>query len=273
MARSAAHRPIEVAPSDIPLAQRRVEHVQGHWLLARLGKRVLRPGGLRLTKPLLRRAEVPGAHVVEFAPGMGRTATIVLNHDPADYVGVDADPKAAAIIDRLVSAKGRAIAARADASGLPDGCADIVLAEGVLTIQSEEAKRSIVREAVRLLRPGGRYVMHELSLKDHAAARADDIRSVLAHAMHVNARPKTAGEWEQMLAECGLTVRFERTAPLALLEPQRVIADEGLPQALRFFRNVLRDGATRRRVFTMARAMHGHKVYLQALGIVAVKQA
>ncbi|HEU0257504.1 MAG TPA: methyltransferase domain-containing protein [Microbacteriaceae bacterium] len=271
MARSAARRPIEVEPGDIPLAARRVEHVQGHWLLARLGKRVLRPGGLRLTKPLLREARVTGAHVVEFAPGMGRTATIVLSHDPADYVGVDADPKAAAVIDRLVSAKGRAIAARADASGLPDASADIVLAEGVLTIQSEEVKRSIVAEAARLLRPGGRYVLHELSLKDAAAGKADGIRDALAHAMHVHARPKTIGEWRRLVTECGLEVRFVHTSPLALLEPQRVVADEGFVQAMRFFRNVLRDGPTRRRVFTMARTMRAHKPFLQAVGIVAVK--
>jgi len=31
--------------TPLPQANRRVDDVQGHWLLARLGKRVLRPGG------------------------------------------------------------------------------------------------------------------------------------------------------------------------------------------------------------------------------------
>src|SRR5699024_893774 len=129
---------------------------------------------LRLTRALLREAGVAGQHVVEFAPGMGRTATIVLDHGPADYVGVDADPQAARLIDRLVSPHGRAVAAEAAASGLPSGSADVVLAEGVLTIQSEEGKRQIVDEGVRLLRPGGRYVLHELALRTDTDAGADD---------------------------------------------------------------------------------------------------
>ena len=50
-----------------PAAGRSDADVQGHWLLARLGKRVLRPGGADLTSTLLDRANVTGADVVEFA--------------------------------------------------------------------------------------------------------------------------------------------------------------------------------------------------------------
>ncbi len=259
-------------PEEVPLAERDVATVQGHWLLARLGKKVLRPGGLGLTKTLLREAGVPGQHVVEFAPGIGRTAATVLDHEPAGYIGVDADEHAARIIDRLVSPRGRAIAAEAAASGLPSGSADVVLAEGVLTIQSEEGKQAIIDEGARLLRPGGRYVLHELALRPEAADDDDRhaIRASLAQAMHVSARPKTIDEWRAMLAAAGLEVRSTHTAPLALLEPQRIVADEGLTGALRFARNVLRDGATRRRVLHMAKTMRAHKHLLQAVGIVAV---
>ena len=38
---------------DLPLAGRKPEDMPGHWLLARLGKRVLRPGGRALTEQLL----------------------------------------------------------------------------------------------------------------------------------------------------------------------------------------------------------------------------
>lgn len=262
-----------IAADEVPLATRRVEDVQGHWLLARLGKRVLRPGGLRMTKALLRNAEISGQHVVEFAPGLGRTATLVLDHGPATYVGVDADPQAAKLIDRLVSPRGRAVAAQAAASGLADRCADVVLSEGVLTIQSEAGKRGIVAEGARLLRPGGRYVLHELSLKDDAASQSAEIRSQLAHAMHVNARPKTVAEWRELLEGAGLTVRLVRTAALALLEPQRILADEGVLGAARFARNLMRDKPARERVRRMAATMRANKVHLQAVGMVAVVAA
>jgi len=272
--RPAAERAtLEIAPAEVPAASRPVDDVQGHWLLARLGKRVLRPGGLRLTRALLREAGVARQHVVEFAPGLGRTATLVLDHQPADYIGVDADPHAAKLIERLVSPRGRAVAAEAAASGLPDRSADVVLAEGVLTIQSEAGKQHIVAEGVRLLRPGGRYVLHELALRADAAGEGegDEIRSALAHAMHVNARPKTVTEWEALLTDNGLQVRMARTSALALLEPQRILADEGLVGALRFARNLARDKPARVRVRTMAQTMRAHKASLQAVGIVAVK--
>lgn len=36
------------AGQPLPLSDRDDDHMQGHWLLARLGKRVLRPGGVEL---------------------------------------------------------------------------------------------------------------------------------------------------------------------------------------------------------------------------------
>lgn len=263
----------DIAASEVPLASRGAEDVQGHWLLARLGKRVLRPGGLRLTRALLREAGVAGQHVVEFAPGLGRTAMLILDHQPAGYIGVDADPQAAKLIERIVSPKGRAVAAQAAASGLPDDSADVVLAEGVLTIQSEAGKQDIIAEGVRLLRPGGRYVLHELALRDEATAPCVDgqIRAALARAMHVNARPHTVAEWQALLTGAGLRMQMVRTAPLALLEPQRILADEGVVGAARFARNLLADKPARVRVRTMAKTMRAHKGSLQAVGIVAVK--
>jgi len=42
----------------LPFAQRSDADIPGHWLLARLGKRVLRPGGLELTSRLLAAANI-----------------------------------------------------------------------------------------------------------------------------------------------------------------------------------------------------------------------
>ena len=62
--------------SDVPLpyADRPIATAPGHWVLARAGKRVLRPGGAALTADMLAHAGLPGADVVEMAPGLGRTA-------------------------------------------------------------------------------------------------------------------------------------------------------------------------------------------------------
>ena len=47
------------------------QRMPGHWVLARLGKRVLRPGGMELTRRMITALTiVPADHVVEFAPGL-----------------------------------------------------------------------------------------------------------------------------------------------------------------------------------------------------------
>lgn len=74
-----------------------VEKWAGHWLLARMGKRVLRPGGRELTQRLLARLAITQSDdVVEFAPGLGVTARLTLACRPASYTAVERDRDAAA---------------------------------------------------------------------------------------------------------------------------------------------------------------------------------
>lgn len=253
------------------LADRPDGTAQGHWLLARLGKRVLRPGGAALTATMLERAGVRDADAVEFAPGLGRTAAELLAGGVRSYVGVDADPDAARAVGELVAARGRAVVADAARTGLPDACADVVVGEAMLTMQDGAAKDAIVAEAVRLLRPGGRYAIHELGLTpdDLADDVKDGIRQALARTIRVNARPQTIPEWSALLEGHGLVVEHVETAPMALLQPRRLVADEGLRGALRFAGNLLRRPEARRRVLAMRRTFRAHRRELIAVALVA----
>jgi hypothetical protein len=98
-----------------------------------------------------------------------------------------------------------------------------------------------------------------------------DIRQSLARAIKVNARPLTVAEWSQLLAGHGLVVDHVATAPMALLEPRRVIADEGLFGALRFARNLLVHHDARRRVLGMRSTFRKHRERLAAVAIIAHK--
>lgn len=247
--------------------------VSGHWLLARLGKRVLRPGGARLTSALLDRAGVAGADVVELAPGVGRTARDILDRHPRSYLGVDRDAAAAAIVGRLVAGRGSTVVADAAATGLPDGSADVVIGEAMLGMQGDTARNAVVTEVARVLRPGGRYAVHELALTPDSLP--DDVRTAirqaLARSIRVNARPGTVAEWRALLEEHGLVVDHVETAPMALLQPLRIIADEGVLGFLRFLGNLLTHPQARRRVMSMRRTFHAHRSHLMAVAITAHK--
>jgi SAM-dependent methyltransferase len=257
----------------LPSASRAVGQMQGHWLLARLGKRVLRPGGIGLTRTLLARADLTDADVLELAPGLGRTATEILARHPRSYLGAEQDPDAARTVRGVVAGHGDVRVADAAETGLPDASTDVVIGEAMLTMQGDAAKDSIVAEAARVLRPGGRYAIHELALTPDTISDEikTDVRQSLARAIKVNARPLTVAEWTQLLAERGLVVDDVATAPMALLQPRRLIADEGLPGALRFAKNLLTHRDARRRVLIMRRTFRRHRDRLVAVAIVAHK--
>jgi hypothetical protein len=61
------------------------------------------------------------------------------------------------------------------------------------------------REAVRLLRPGGRYAVHELAFTSDTIDDAvkTEIRQALARSISVNARPQTVAEWTGLLEGSG----------------------------------------------------------------------
>jgi SAM-dependent methyltransferase len=257
----------------VPAGNRPDDDVQGHWLLARLGKRVLRPGGVELTRTLLARAEVANADVLELAPGLGRTAAEIISRGPRSYLGAEADPDAAEAVRHVLAGRGEVRVADAADTGLPDASRDLVIGEAMLTMQGDTTKHAIVAEAARVLRPGGRYAIHELALTPDTVSDeiSTDIRKSLARAIKVNARPLTVAEWSQLLSAHGLVVDHVATAPMALLQPGRVIADEGLLGALRFARNLLLQPAARKRVLMMRSTFRKHRERLAAVAIVAHK--
>ena len=138
----------------------------GHWLLARLGKRVLRPGGRQLTRRMIEALNVrPSDEVIEFAPGLGETARLTLKRKPSSYTAVERDKDAAALVQKFLQGpEQRCVVGLAENTGLPDASATVVYGEAMLSMQTPQQKSRIVREAYRLLKPGGRYGIHELCL-------------------------------------------------------------------------------------------------------------
>src|SRR5690242_16692708 len=223
----------------------------GHWLLAKMGKRVLRPGGLELTRVLLDQLAIqPTDAVVEFAPGLGVTARLTLSRQPASYTAIERDEAAAAEVNNYLNGPQQwCRVGSAEQTGLPAQSATVVYGEAMLTMQGAEQKRRIIAEAFRLLKPGGRYGIHELSLTpdDIPASVQEDISHEMSRNIHVGARPLTTREWRELIEAAGFQIQAQMTAPMHLLEPHRLIDDEGFFRALRFVFNVVRTPSARRR--------------------------
>src|SRR4051812_22668617 len=187
-------------PTPLPGEALKAEKMPGHWLLARLGKRVLRPGGRPLTYRMIEALNTSSSdEVIEFAPGLGDTARLTLTRKPASYTAVERDKDAAALVQkRLKGPEQRCVVGVAEDTGLPDASATVVYGEAMLSMQTPQQKARIVREAHRLLKPVGRYGIHELCLipNDLAESTKQEIQNDLSTVIHHGTRPLTIAEWQ-----------------------------------------------------------------------------
>jgi hypothetical protein len=144
----------------------------------------------------------------------------------------------------------------------------------MLTMQTPEMKRRIVREARRLLKRGGRYAIHEMCLvgDDLDEDGKKEINQALSRAIHVGVRPLSVLEWRGLMEAEGFEVEVEARAPMHLLERRRLLSDEGLKGALRFVWNIVRDRESRERVLMMRKVFRRYQSNLAAVMMICVKR-
>lgn len=259
---------------QLPQHERDAESVAGHWLLARVGKKVLRPGGRELSEWMVGSATIAGKRVVEFAPGLGLTASLLLAESPASYTGVDSDPDAVEVTRSAIDGRGDMVVATAQDTGLDASSADIVVGEAMLTMQGDSTKQKIVEEAARVLDADGRYLVHELCLvpDDLDEDIKTTIRKDLARSIRVNARPLTVSEWSELFNAAGFDVESTEIRPMGLLKPRQMIADEGIDGVAKIVSNLVRDSDARKRVLAMRTTFTTHDKHIAAVGFVLRKR-
>jgi len=94
----------------------------------------------------------------------------------------------------------------------------------------------------------------------------------LTGVVHHGVRPLTVSEWRSLLESEGFEVQSLDLAQMSLLEPTRLIRDEGLVGAARFVVNLLRDSEARRRVLEMRSVFRRNRKQLGAVAITGLKK-
>jgi len=250
----------------------------GYWLLGSLGKKVLRPGGIELTRKMLRILDIKQEDtVIEYAPGMGITAKLTLDRNPRQYVAIERDAAAARMLCEQFGGVPHRHCIHADASdpvNLPDHFASVIYGESMLTIHSEENKEKIISEVYRLLQPGGRYAMQEISVlpDDIEEVLAEGIRLDVMRAVRHPAWPKTTGQWKRFMEKHGFEMIEEHQRPVRLLEPERIIEDEGETDAFRFLWNILEDDVAISRIREIRTVFNHYRNHLCGYCLVCRKK-
>ncbi|MBW7887158.1 MAG: methyltransferase domain-containing protein [Bacteroidetes bacterium] len=257
------------------MSNKTINTEQGHWLLAKMGKRVLRPGGRELTEKLVSELHINHDDaVVEFAPGMGYTAALLLEKKPKKYTGIELNEEAAALLQKKIHLNGYQVKnASAAATGLDASSVNKVIGEAMLTIQPDHRKSEIIREAYRILKSGGSYGIHELGLMpDHVQPEIkSEVQLGLAKSIKVNARPLTKSEWCALLEKEGFKIKTVEESPMHLLKLKRILEDEGWLRTLKICLNVLIHPYAAKRIFEMRRTFNKYEDHLTAYAIIAEK--
>ena len=143
----------------------------------------------------------------------------------------------------------------------------------MLTMQADHRKSEIIREAHRILKPGGFYGIHELGLTPEEIDESTKatIQRDLAKVIKVNARPLTKTEWTGLLEKEGFKIVKAETNPFHLLETKRMIDDEGFLRAIKIFFNILTHPKAKNRIRAMRQVFRKHQQHLNAVAVVARK--
>lgn len=249
---------------------------QGHWILANLGKKVLRPGGKELTIKLIEALQIKTTEtVVEFAPGKGLTASIILHKNPKTYFGIEQNAlMAQQLIQKIKKPSAHIIQNSAAQTCLPNASVDKVMGEAMLTMQIDHRKSEIIKEAYRILKPGGYYAIHELGLtpSNIDASIKKEILLQLAQVIKVNARPLTQSEWCSLLEKEGFKIKYVFSNPMLLMDAKRMMKDEGFWGFLKIMYNAITKAGARQKVLAIRNVFKKHRKHLTAIAIIAEKK-
>ncbi|MEH2416600.1 SAM-dependent methyltransferase [Nostoc sp.] len=246
----------------------------GHEVLAAAGKKYLRPGGRIATEKLFQWANFqPGETVLELGSSFGYSAIALAKSYHVKIVGVEKNPDSVARARANICAAGlenqvEIIEGNIFNLEAISGKFDYVLAEAIITMQSPLGKAKILAEIHHLLKPGGKFLSHELLATDNE----EQIRVDLARVIRVNSTPLSESNWITAFLTAGLQVEKCQTDSMNLLNLRRIFQDEGIFNTIRILWNVLTQRNIRKRVLEIHQVFHKYQHELGYIILCAVAQ-
>jgi predicted O-methyltransferase YrrM len=241
----------------------------GHQVLAAAGKKILRPGGKAATEQLFQWADFqPGASVLELASSFGYSAIALAKRYGVRVVGVEKNLESVARARTNIEAAGlteQVEIIEGDIFHLEriSEQFDYVFAEAILSMQSPSGKASILTGVRDRLKPGGKFLSHELV----AHHQEEAIHNHLSQAIRANVTPLSEVNWLTACEAARLAVQNHQTGSMGLLSLKQVIQDEGFVGTLMILWNVLTHPEIRKRVLGMRQAF---QKYGQDLGYIVL---
>ncbi len=143
--------------------------------LSKFGVSGAHPGGIKLTKKIFKNENINTfSHILDVGCGTGQTAAYLAARYGANVTGMDINPV------MVEKAKSRMInyqlpveiiQGSIENCPLPDSKYDFILSESVLSFVN---KPRALKEILRLLKPGGRFIANELTINRRIGANYEE---------------------------------------------------------------------------------------------------
>lgn len=229
-----------------------------------VGLTVMHPGGFDATRKLAKSCRLDNrTRVIDIACGKGTSAVYLAERYGCEVVGIDISEDLIAQAITLAKKKGleRKVAFRVgDALQLPflDNEFDAAVSQAMLVLVKD--KRQSIREALRVVKPGGYLGWLELSWKKQPTAEfLDAVSNVLCAYCMQNVH--TFQGWEGLFK--GVGINQLEVLPFSLEEGGMLamLADEGLVNTSKIMFKYITNARIRKRMNTMNKFFKDHSDY------------
>ncbi|MCB9935646.1 MAG: methyltransferase domain-containing protein [Planctomycetes bacterium] len=203
--------------------------------LASLGKTELKPGGSYATGALLRMLELGRhEHLLVVGPHAGNTALFAsMTTGATTEALVKEEGEKVTEGDPALKRRSTARVGKAEEMPFADNRFDAALIEATLAYQTEPQRVATLKEAFRVLNPGGRVGLHELCWRQPPTP---EVEQCLGAVWRGDIRPLVVRGWWDLLEEAGFQNVRNELAVVSYFTRQGMTADEG-EQAVEIFHN------------------------------------
>jgi len=221
-----------------------------------VGISVLHPGGFVSTNRLLEKCKIAKTQrVLDIACGKGTTSVLIAKRFGCKVLGVDISPEL--INEAKILAKRSKVSSLidfqvADATRLPfnDNEFDVAIAQAMLVLIDD--KESVIKEALRVLKPSGIAGWIELTWqKQPSEDFMKQVSEVICAYCMLNVR--LLKDWERLFTESGAKGVESELYSMHFGGFPGMIKDEGLSNFVRIIRKYFTDSKVRTRMTTMNR--------------------
>lgn len=255
--------------------QQPANHSEFTEALARLGKRVKSPGGLKFSQQVIDLLSLTHQdHVVEHSPGMGSTSLIAMGEKPRAYWALEQSTLIREYWKRCKDLNSdKLIDAAPWQTGFEDQCVTKVYGENFMLHLTEQQRNATLNEAHRILKYGGLFGIHELALKrdDYEPALKNKIEKELALKFRISSKLYGPDQWSDKFYQHDFKVTNLLRHPIVSYKWKGVLRDEGLARSMKIMLRLNSDKQVKSRVKGLREVLNKYRDQLCALCIIGVK--